>query len=90
MPGEGQQGAELPDRAAAVARFAATARACRKAKRLTQEDVSYRSGLHVAEVSRLERGLRDPQLWTIVRLARGLGVEPAELLRELRGGVGQR
>ena len=84
MPGEGQRGAELPDRAAAVARFAATARACRKAKRLTQDDVSYRSGLHVAEVSRLERGLRDPQLWTIVRLARGLEVGVERLVAGIR------
>jgi transcriptional regulator with XRE-family HTH domain len=36
-----------------------------------------------AEISRLERGGRDPQLHTIVRLARGLGVSVAELLRDI-------
>jgi len=80
MPVEGQP----LDRATATARFAATARARRAAASLTQEEVAYGSGLAVAEVSRLERGLRDPQLWTVIRLARGLGVEPAKLLDGLR------
>jgi len=43
-------------------------------------ELSDRCGLHFSEISRLERGRRDAQLSTIVKLARGLGVSPAELL----------
>lgn len=86
MPGERQLSAEELDRKETVARFAATVRARRAAKGLTQDDVSYGSHLDVAEVSRLERGKREPKLWTIVRLARGLDVDPAELLEDLRRG----
>jgi transcriptional regulator with XRE-family HTH domain len=52
----------------------------RKAQHLTQEQVSDRSGVHVTEVSRIERGLRDPRITTLIRLARALGVQPARLL----------
>jgi transcriptional regulator with XRE-family HTH domain len=52
----------------------------RKALRLTQEDVSGRSGVHVTEVSRIERGLRDPRVTTVLRLADALNVSPATLL----------
>jgi transcriptional regulator with XRE-family HTH domain len=41
------------------------------------------SGLHRTEISLLERGVRDVRLSTIVRLARGLGIPPAELLADL-------
>jgi transcriptional regulator with XRE-family HTH domain len=46
---------------------------------LSQTQVSKRSGVHVTEVSRIERGLRDPRLSTIVRLAHALEVKPAQL-----------
>ena len=36
-----------------------------------------------AEISRLERGVRDPQLRTLVRLARGLSVSVTELLADV-------
>ena len=51
---------------------------------LSQIELSHRCGLHFSEISRLERGRRDAQLTTIVKVARGLGVPPAELL----AGVG--
>ena len=41
---------------------------------LTQMELSNRSGLDMAEISRLETGLRDVRLSTIVRLADGLGL----------------
>ncbi len=52
----------------------------RRAQHLTQEQVSDRSGVHVTEVSRIERGLRDPRVSTLIRLARALDVRPSELL----------
>jgi transcriptional regulator with XRE-family HTH domain len=52
-------------------------------KHLSQSEVSRRSGVHVTEVSRIERGLRDPQLSTLIRLARALEVEPGWLLEQM-------
>jgi transcriptional regulator with XRE-family HTH domain len=61
--------------------FAQNVSRTRKRRRLTQEEVSHRSGIHVTEVSRIERGLRDPRVTTLVRLADALEVSPAVLLR---------
>lgn len=38
------------------------------------------AGTHASEISRLERGLRDPRLWTIDRIARALEVPVSELV----------
>jgi transcriptional regulator with XRE-family HTH domain len=78
MPGEGQRAADRREEAEAVI----TAR--REASGWSQGQVGYRAGLDAAEVSRLERGKREPRLRTIIRIARGLGVEPAELMKDLR------
>ena len=59
--------------------FARNVAAARANRRLSQTQVSSRSGVHVTEVSRIERGLRDPRLTTIVRLARALEIKPAQL-----------
>jgi transcriptional regulator with XRE-family HTH domain len=48
---------------------------------LTQEEVAERSGVHATEVSRIERGKRDPRVSTVERLARALGVPPSDPLR---------
>ena len=66
-----------------TAQFAENLRRLRLASGLTQEDLSDATAMGAAEISRLERGGRDPQLHTVVRLARGLGVSVAELLREV-------
>jgi transcriptional regulator with XRE-family HTH domain len=44
----------------------------------------------MAEISRLERGLRDPRLATIVRLAEGLQIEVVGLVRGVEPGAGGR
>ncbi len=51
---------------------------------LTQMELSNRSGLDMAEISRIERGLKDSRISTIARLAAGLQVETAELVRDVR------
>jgi transcriptional regulator with XRE-family HTH domain len=61
--------------------FAQNVSRARKRQHLTQEEVSDRSGIHVTEVSRIERGLRDPRVTTLVRLAEALEVSPAVLLK---------
>jgi transcriptional regulator with XRE-family HTH domain len=64
--------------------FAANLRRLRTTAELSQEELSARSGLHATEISRLERGVRDPRLSTIVRLARALRVDAAALLAGVR------
>lgn len=51
---------------------------------VTQEDLARFSGLHRTEVQKLEAGQRDLRLSTIVKLARGLGIDPGELVAGLR------
>lgn len=47
---------------------------------LTQEQVAERSGVHAGEVSRIERGKRDPKVSTLERLARAVEIKPGRLL----------
>jgi len=48
---------------------------------LTQEALAHRAGMHPVEVGRAERGVRDLRVSTVAKLARGLGVPAAELMR---------
>jgi transcriptional regulator with XRE-family HTH domain len=61
-------------------RFAENAVLLRNRADFSQVAAAERSGLHVTQISLLERGLRLPRLDTIVKLAGALGVEPCELL----------
>ena len=63
-----------------VDQVAANLRARRLAVGLSQEQLSRLTDLHPTEISRLERGVREPRLSTIVRVAWALGVSPSELL----------
>lgn len=63
-----------------AAQFGENVRRLRRAAGMTQELLSARTKLHTTEISRLERGVRDPQLLTMVRIARGLEVPLAELV----------
>jgi transcriptional regulator with XRE-family HTH domain len=65
-------------------RFAANVREHRLRRGLSQEALGFACDLHRTEVSLLERAGREPRLLTIVRLARGLGVAPADLLEGIR------
>jgi transcriptional regulator with XRE-family HTH domain len=55
-------------------------RAAREKLRLTQEEVAERSGVHPTEISRMEAGKRDPQVSTLLKLAKALEVPPGQLL----------
>jgi len=48
-------------------------RVLRDGAALTQEELASRSGIHTTEISRLERGWRNPSYVTLKRLAEGLG-----------------
>lgn len=53
---------------------------CRKRAKLSQEELSFRAGLHRVTVGLLERGERIPRIDTLVKLAGTLRVSSAELL----------
>ncbi len=47
---------------------------------MTQGELAKKAGVSIITISRLERGERDPHLGTLVRVAKGLGVSPLELV----------
>jgi transcriptional regulator with XRE-family HTH domain len=51
---------------------------------MSQMELADRIGAHFTWVSRIERGVRDPRLSNVVRIAAGLGVDPADLVRGLK------
>ncbi len=53
---------------------------CRRRAKLSQEELSFRAGLHRVTVGMLERGERVPRIDTLVKLAGTLGVSSDELL----------
>jgi transcriptional regulator with XRE-family HTH domain len=65
---------------AQLAAFGRRLRTLRKQRNLSQHELAQQTGMRESEISRYERGRRDPQLTTILRLARGLEVAPGELL----------
>jgi transcriptional regulator with XRE-family HTH domain len=67
-----------------VEQFARNLRKERARRGLSQEALAAAADMHRTEVSLLERAQREPRLTTIVRLARGLKIKPADLLESLR------
>ena len=47
-------------------------KAAREAKNLTQEELSKRTGIHQSDISKLEKGTRNPSLKLLQRLAEGM------------------
>jgi transcriptional regulator with XRE-family HTH domain len=54
---------------------------------MTQEQVAHDAGLALNYVSELERGLRNPSVATVFRLARALRVGPDQLIRKAANGL---
>jgi transcriptional regulator with XRE-family HTH domain len=69
------------------ARFGANLRGTRLERGLTQEGLAFRSGLDRTEISLLERGGREPQLETIVKLAGALETTPDRLCEGIEWSV---
>lgn len=55
-------------------------RRVRKAKGLTLEELAERTELHRTTIQKLESGEHEPRARTVMRLAKGLGVEPGALM----------
>ncbi len=71
-----------------TADFAKTLKRIREGKRLTQHDLEEKSGLSLRMISDLERGLRQPTLRTLFKLAKGLGMTIMELIEQLLKEMG--
>jgi transcriptional regulator with XRE-family HTH domain len=56
----------------------------RREKGWSQEDMAFESGLHRTYVSGIERGVRNPTLLILDKLAKSLDVAPAELVARSR------
>lgn len=55
-------------------RFGARLKVLREGQSLSQEELAHRAELHRTYVSGLERGVRNPTLTVLEKLARGLGI----------------
>lgn len=60
---------------------------CRKARGLTQEQLSERAGISLSFLSMMEIGQRHPNVDMVFKLARGLGMTASELIAELEKEV---
>jgi len=49
---------------------------------VSQEELAFRAGLDRTFVSRLERGIRQPTITTLISLAEALGISATDLVRE--------
>lgn len=61
-------------------RFGRNVRDARHARGWTQEELAARSDLAPVQISRIERGVREVRLLTLVKLVDALGIPPEELL----------
>ncbi|MGE0065784.1 MAG: helix-turn-helix domain-containing protein [Solirubrobacterales bacterium] len=64
----------------AVKRFGENVRAARLAKGWTQERLAQETGLATVQISRIERGVREVRLTTLLRLVEALKTTPDQLL----------
>lgn len=55
-------------------------RMLRQKKNLTQEELADRAGLHFTYIGQIERGLRNPSLVNLQKLAKALKISSGELL----------
>lgn len=82
-PASGESSATL--RTSAVL-FGAELRRARDRARLTQTELGARAGMSKGGVYAIERGIRSPNLETILRLCEGLSLTPGELVNPVAEG----
>lgn len=54
----------------------------RRAADLTQEGLAHAAGLHWTYIGQIERGERNPTFKNLLKLARGLDVDPSRLVAD--------
>jgi transcriptional regulator with XRE-family HTH domain len=60
--------------------FGETLRVARERTGMSQDQFGAATGIHRTHISLIERGVREPRLDTLVKLSRGLGISPTELI----------
>lgn len=71
----------MPKRDSVLAALGQNVRRRREARELTQEKLAERASLDPTYISGIERGLRNPGIKNVAKLAKALGVTTAELLK---------
>jgi transcriptional regulator with XRE-family HTH domain len=71
----------MPKRNGILAALGQNVRHRREARELTQEKLAERAGLDSTYISGIERGLRNPGIKNVARLAKALGLTTAELCK---------
>ena len=56
----------------------------RASRKVTQEELATRAGLHRTAISLIEQGKREARLTTIYKLSSALGVHPRQLMPDIR------
>jgi len=75
----------MPKRHSVLTAFGLNVRRQREVRKLTQEALAEKAGLHPTYVSGIERGIRNPSLVIIARTAKALGITVSKLTR----GIGK-
>ena len=71
----------MPKRNGILAALGRNVRQRRETRELTQEKLAEKAGLDPTYISGIERGLRNPGIKNVARLAKALGLSTAELLK---------
>jgi transcriptional regulator with XRE-family HTH domain len=71
----------MPKRDSVLAKLGLNVRKRREARALTQETLAERASLDPTYISGIERGLRNPGIKNVARLAKALGMSTAELCK---------
>jgi|SRR5665213_422310 len=74
---------EAPARDNFPRHFGEAVRAAREALGISQEELAARSKLHRTYVAGVERGIRNPSLNSIMKIAEGLGLPTSGLFRRM-------
>ncbi len=62
-------------------KFGETVRIIRHKKNMSQGDLAKKLNVHPTYISKIERGIQNPSLRGIEKIAKALGVRPEELLK---------
>jgi transcriptional regulator with XRE-family HTH domain len=71
----------MPKRDSVLAKLGLNVRRRREARELTQENLAERASLDATYISGIERGLRNPGIKNVAKLAKALGLSTAELCK---------
>jgi transcriptional regulator with XRE-family HTH domain len=71
----------MPKRDSVLVKLGLNVRKRREARELTQENLAERASLDATYISGIERGLRNPGIKNVAKLAKALGLTTAELCK---------